>query len=131
MVMQFGTAERNAALDALETSIGTSATLEIRTGAPPVDCAAADTGTVLATMTLPADFMNPASGSVKTKLGTWQDLLADASGTAGHYRIKASGTCRNQGTVALTTGGDLNLDSITFTAGQPVTISTFQWSIPA
>jgi hypothetical protein len=131
MTMQWDETCRNAALDALETATGASPTLEIRTGPPPATCAAADTGTVLATMALPADFMNPASGGVKTKLGTWQDLLADASGTAGHYRIKQGANCRNQGTVALTTGGDLNLDSITFTAGQPVTITTFQWSIPA
>ena len=45
---QCSTAVRNGALDSRETTIGTDAILEIRTGVQPANCAAASTGTLLA-----------------------------------------------------------------------------------
>jgi hypothetical protein len=57
MTVQQSVTVRNAKLDAVETAIGVSPVLKIRTGAPPANCAAADTGTVLATCTLPSDWM--------------------------------------------------------------------------
>lgn len=128
MTVQFSTTVRNARLDAIETTVGTAAVLKIRTGAQPADCAAADSGTVLASITLPSDWANAASGGSKTKLGTWQDASADNSGTAAHYRLYASDgtTCHEQGSVTVTGGGgDLTLDSVSITAGQVVTISTW------
>lgn len=128
MTVQFSTTVRNARLDAIETTVGTSAVLKIRTGAQPADCAAADSGTVLASITLPSDWANAASGGSKTKAGTWQDASADNSGTAAHYRLYASDgtTCHEQGSVTVTGGGgDLTLDSVSITAGQVVTISTW------
>jgi len=99
MAFQFSTAARNGALDALEVAAGTSAVLRIRTGAPPANCAAARTGTVLATMNLPSDWMSAASGGVKSLLGTWQDTSADASGETGHFEIMdtALTNCHIQG----------------------------------
>ncbi len=99
MVMQHSTAVRNAALDAMETAVGVSPTLEIRTGPPPANCAAADTGTLLVTLPLPSDWMSPASAGVKALLGTWA-AAASASGTAGHFRIKQGATCHHQGIVS-------------------------------
>lgn len=126
MALQFSVTVRNARLDAIETTIGTAPTLEIRSGAAPANCAAADSGTVLATMTLPSDWLaNAASGS-KAIAGTWQDTSADATGTAAHFRIKASTTCHIQGTVTATGGGgDLQLVTTSLVATQPVTISAF------
>jgi hypothetical protein len=126
MTMQLGTAERNAALDAIETSIGVSAILKIRTGAAPANCAAADTGTVLATINLPSDWMLAASGGSKAMSGTWQDNTADASGTAAHFRVYDSGgtVCRIQGTVGVS-AADMIVDSVSFTAGQQFTITQF------
>lgn len=97
MSFQFSTAVRNASADVVETTIGTAPTLTIRTGAPPVDCAAADSGTVLATIVLPSDWSAAASSGVKTLLGTWQDAAADATGRASHFRIKQGATCHMQG----------------------------------
>jgi len=128
MALQYSTAVRNAKLDAVETSIGTSAVLRLRTGSPPANCATADSGTVLATLNLPTDWMNAASGGVKTLNGTWQDTSADATGTAGHWRLYASDgtTCGAQGTITVTGGGgDMTLDSVSITAGQQVTITSF------
>lgn len=128
MSLQLSVSVRNAELDAIETAIGVSAILKIRTGAPPSDCSQADTGTVLATVTLPSDWMGNASSGSKAKSGTWQDASADATGTAGHFRVYDSGgsTCHIQGTVTLTAGGgDLTLDNTSVVAGQTVTITSF------
>jgi hypothetical protein len=126
MPFQFSVAARNAAIDAIETTIGTAPTLEIRTGTVPANCAAADTGTVLATMTLPSDWLAAASSGSKTLLGTWQDTSADATGTAGHFRVKQGATTGIQGTVTATGGGgDMTLDNVSITTAQQVTVTSF------
>ena len=128
MALQLSTRLRNAGLDAYETTIGASAILKIRTGPKPANAAAADSGTVLATVVLPSDWMAAASGGSKAKSGTWQDTSADANGTAGHFRIYDSGgaTCDMQGTVTLTgDGGDMTLDNIAFVAGQQFSVTGF------
>ena len=128
MALQYSTNVRNGQLDALETAIGVSAVLKIRTGAPPANVAAADTGSVLATINLPSDWMAAAASGSKAKSGTWQDAAADASGTAGHFRIYASDgvTAHIQGTVTNTSGGgDMELDNVSINANQVVTINTF------
>lgn len=63
MTIQYSVAANNARLDAIETTIGASAILKIRTGAVPANAAAADTGTVLATVSLPADWMSGAANA--------------------------------------------------------------------
>lgn len=128
MTIQLATTTRNARLDAIETEIGINPVLKVRTGAPPADCAAADSGTVLSTMTLPTSWMNDAIGGAMSKSGVWQDLSADNSGNAGHFRIYDNGgaVCHIQGTITATGGGgDMTFDTITFVAGQQVTINSF------
>lgn len=128
MALQLSVAVRNARLDAIETTAGTAAVLKLRTGAQPATCATADAGTVLATMTLPSDWMNAASSGSKTLLGTWSDMQADAAGTAAHFRIYESTatTCHVQGTVTITGGGgDMTLDNTNIAANQGITITSF------
>lgn len=130
MTVQLSTPMRNNMLDQFEASIGVSAVLVIVVGAQPANTGAADPGLVLATLVLPVDWMNNASGGMKTKLGTWQDLVADATGTAGHWRIYDSsgvgGTCGAQGSCTLTGGGgDMTLDNTSIVAGQTVTVTGF------
>lgn len=128
MSVQLSVNVRNAKLDAIETQIGVSAVMKIRTGAPPANCAAADSGTVLATLSLPSDWMAAAASGSKAKSGTWQDASADAAGTAAHFRIYESTatTCHIQGTVTGTGGGgDMELDNPVIAVGQNVTINTF------
>lgn len=69
MTVQFSTTVRNAMLDVIETSIGTAPTLEIRSGAAPATCATAASGTVLATLVLPLDWMSNAASGAKACLG--------------------------------------------------------------
>jgi hypothetical protein len=131
MTIQFSAAVRNAMGNAIEATIGTSPTLEIRTGAPPATCATADSGTVLVTMALPSDWYGAYSAGAGALAGTWQDLSADASGVAAHYRIKQGGTCHEQGTVTATGGGgDLTLNNTNIAIGQQVDITSFGKTMP-
>lgn len=122
MAITLNTTLKNALLDGID-SVFNSGTLEIRSGSAP-GAGNAATGTVLATITLPADAFAAASGGTKAAQGTWQDLAADASGTAGYFRM-TGGSNTLEGTVTATGGGgDLTLDSIAITAGQQVTITS-------
>ena len=128
MTLQISVAVRNAMLDAIESTVSTGAILMIRTGAQPANCAAEDTGTVLATMRLPSDWMAAANAGSKALNGTWQDASADATGTAAHFRVYASDgtTCHMQGSVTATgAGGDMTLDNTSIATGQSITISSF------
>lgn len=128
MALQFSTTLRNSMLDQIEVYVSTSAVLKIRSGSAPSNCASADSGTVLATLSLPSDWMAAASSGTKSKSGTWSDSSADASGTAGHFRVYASDgtTCHMQGSITATGGGgDMTLDNTSISASQTVTVSTF------
>jgi hypothetical protein len=128
MAVQLSTAVRNARLDVIESTISTAAVLRIYTGAQPANCAAANSGTLLAEMTLPSDWMAAASGGSKALSGTWNDTSANGTGTAGHFRIyeTTATTCHIQGSVTATGGGgDLTLDNTSIAAAQTVTITSF------
>ena len=130
MTVQHSDAVRNARLDAIETTIGTTPYLDLRTGAQPANCASADAGTELVHMALPTDWLAAASGGTKAKAGTWSGTGA-AAGTAAHYRLKNSGdtTCHEQGSVTGTGGGgDLELDNTSIAVSQAVTISTWTYT---
>ena len=135
MALQASVAVRNGRADSVETVIGATAVLKIYdlTAGAPANCAAAITGTVLATMTLPSDWMAAAASGAKAKSGTWQDASADAAGTADFFRLFASDgtTCHLQGTVTATgSGGDLTLDNTSIASAQVVTITSFGWIEP-
>lgn len=132
MAFQFSASVRNAALDNIEATVGTAPTLTIRTGSAPANADATATGTVLATMTLPSDWMAAASGGSKAIAGgPWTESSADATGTAGHFRIVGSGGTI-QGTVTATGGGgDMTLDNTSITAGQQVNVTAFTLTFAA
>lgn len=129
MAFQYSTAVRNASLDPVETTIGTTPRLYFYTGSVPASCATAATGTLLnsASYSLPADWMNAASGGTKTLAGTWS-VVANAAGTAGYFRIlDSTGTTVGiQGTVTATGGGgDMTLDNPVIASGQTINITSF------
>jgi hypothetical protein len=128
MAFKLSVTARNATLQALEDHVGNNAILTISTGTPPLNCAAANTGTVLASMTLPDDWLGePSNGNVNLS-GSWQDLSADASGTAGHFRLfnNAGTTCHMQGNITATgLGGDMQLDNTNIAVGQQINITSF------
>lgn len=128
MTIQHSVAVRNARLDAIETTVGTSPILEIRTGAQPANCAASDSGTLLASITLPSDWLAAASSGSKAKSGTWQDSSANGTGTSAHFRLKDSTgtTCHQQGSVTATGGGgDMTVDNTSFASGQSFTVTGY------
>ncbi len=127
MAIQLSVTARNARLDTIETTAGTTAKLQLRTGAQPADCATAASGTLLAELTLPSDYLAAAASGSKAKSGTWSGVGA-AAGTAAHFRIvdNAGSTCHLQGTVTATAGGgDMTLDNTSIAVAQAVTINTF------
>lgn len=127
MSLQKSVAARNASLDAIEVTIGTSPKLQIRTGAAPANCAAADSGTLLCEIDLPSDWLAAAASGSKAKSGTWADVGV-AAGSAGHFRIKdSSGTTTHlQGTVTATGGGgDMTVDNVSIAVDQAVTVNSF------
>lgn len=144
MALAISTALQNHMLNgALNGAAGInfdSGVLEIRSGAAPGPNAA-DGGTLLASITVPADAFAAASGGSAAKSGTWEDTSADATGTAAHFRIKQSGDTggatgstdeRFEGTVSGTGGGgDIELDNTSITSGQTVTITAFSLTMPA
>ena len=128
MALQYSVTVRNAQLDAVETTVGTAPLLRIYSGSAPANCAAAASGTLLAEATLPSDWMAAASSGSKALSGTWQDASANATGTAGHWRLYDSGgtTCHAQGTVTATGGGgDMTLHNTSIASAQSVTITSF------
>ena len=132
MALKFSTRVRNARGNAIEATIGGAPQLFICSGAAPANITDADSGTLLCTMTLPADWLEAAAAAVTAKKGAWTgtgSVAAGAGTAAGHFRIKdaASPTSTDmQGTcTAAGGGGDMTLDNNSIATGQTVTVATF------
>lgn len=128
MAFQLSVNTRNATLAAIEAEVGENPIITISAGSVPANCGTANTGTVVATMVLPTSWLSdPTLGSV-TLSGTWQDLSADASGTAGYFRLhnNAGTVCHMQGSISATGGGgDMQLDNTNIATGQQINITAF------
>lgn len=137
MALATSTALKNQILDGILNSAAginfDDDILEFRTGAAPGPDLAA-TGTLVGSITLPADaFATAASGSADSS-GTWEEPAADAAGTIAHFRMKLTGDTdvadgtevRIEGTVTGTGGGgDIELDNTVVEVGQTITITSF------
>lgn len=139
MIVRVNIPLRNALLDALFNggsiaAIFDSGTAEFRTGANPGAADDAATGTVVATITLPADAMQAASGGSIVKTTTsWQDLAADNAGTIGWVRFKSADTTKVMDmdvTNAVGTGA-VKVDNPTLVAGQQFAVLTATLTWPA
>lgn len=126
MAHQYSVAVRDARNDAIEATIGVSAQLLLFSGAEPVNCAAADPAGLLATLTLPVNWMAASALGVKALAGVWTGLGTGA-GNAASYRIKdAAGiVCHIQGTVGVGAGFDLQVDNVSIAVGQVINIATY------
>lgn len=144
MALRLSTGFRNqkqdAAFNAGAGDSFDSGVLEYRTGTQPTAADDAPTGTLLVSMTLPADAFGASSAGAVAKAGTWNDSSADATGTAGWFRLRestdgggSSSTDRRiDGSITATGGGgDLTLDSTSITATQSVTQNSFTVTQPA
>jgi hypothetical protein len=120
MAFQYGATLRNNQVSQIQTTVGSSGTLKIFSGAEPANCAASDPSGLLATITLPSTFLT-SSGGVTTLAGTWS-ANASASGTAASWRMyDGSSVCHVQGNATT----DLVLNNTSLVSGQAVVVTSF------
>lgn len=117
MAVIYATNVKNARLNAVNISIGTTAVLEIGT---------TDMASVLASIPLDNPVAPPAVDGVMTFSGFPKTVTAIASGIAAAARIKTSETGVDV-VYGLTVGlaaANIILDSVNFTAGQTVKLNS-------
>lgn len=131
MTVKLGTSARNAAADAIAALLN-NGTFELRTGAPPTNPGDADSGTLLGAPTFGATAFGSASTGVATANALGDDT-AVASGDAGHFRAKSSGsTVIAQGTAGNSGDSpDFTLDNKAIVAGGTISVSALTLTVPA
>ena len=126
----------DAVVDRLDLNSPTPGYIEIRTGTQPADPDTVATGTLLATLTLSDPAFGAAAdgnpGGVATANAISDDTSADATGTAAWFRAYAGGgTAILDGDVTATSGGgDLELNTVSITAGGTVSITAWTVTMP-
>ena len=136
MATRLPTAARNAACNAVVDLIdaGGAGTMQIRTGSQPASANDAATGTLLGTLTFSATAFGDASAGAATANAITQDASADASGTAGWFRVLSGGGATVfDGTVGENPPGtaELILNETTITIGGPISVTSLTFTIPA
>ncbi len=121
---QQSVAQRNAGVDAKNTLLN-SGTVEIKTTSEPA--IGTETGTVLSTHTLASTAFTTASGGSATA-NAITDVTATASGTAGHYLGRSSGSAIIRSGTAGTSGTDMILNTTSITIGDNVSITAWTTS---
>ena len=128
MSLQFDATTRGSWCTTLNTNVGASAVLDIFSGSPPATCATADSGTLLASLTCNSGGFGTVASAVLTASAI-TPATAGATGTAGYFRLKDSGSVVHlQGTVAVS-GADLNITNTSINSGD--TVSVTSWTITA
>lgn len=110
---------RNAIITPLNTQRGSSAEVQVRSGA---NTGAGGQGTLLAELTGNAGGWGSATNGVLTSSAITADTSADNAGEAGHYQLNTSGSVYLES--GLIDGGDgVTIDNSTIAAGQTVQMS--------
>ena len=131
------TAKSNADNFKTNLDIGTTAAvIDIRTGAQPADPDTVATGTLLGTLTMSDPSFGAATdanpGGRITASAITDDSAADATGTAGYFRMRATGT--GAADVADgecgTSASDLNFNTVSITLGSAISITSFTVTQP-
>jgi hypothetical protein len=128
MAVRLDTDIRNALATQISTSFPAGSTVQIRSGAQPASANDTATGTLLATITLPASPWAAASGGAIAKQGTWSATVS-TGGTAGHARIIGGANAIDVSVG--TTGTDWIIDNATLVAGGTVTVVSASITVPA
>lgn len=125
-------AARNAALDTLNTTIGSGGFLRIYSGTQPANADAALGGnTQLAELALSSSpFAAASSGSVSINTVT-NDSSADATGTASFASLVTSGGTRVLDLSVGLSSADVIIDNTSIVAGQVVACTSLTFSLPA
>lgn len=116
MAVTYTTAVKSSRMSAVVTAAGATAVLEIGT---------TGMASILATITL-ANPIGTVTNGVLTLTMPRSDTSADNAGTAAAARIRTAtgGTDIITGLTVGLSGADINLDSLSITAGQTVTINS-------
>lgn len=133
MAYRLANAIRTIACDAIVDAIDTggAGTLQVRTGAQPTNVDDAAQGTLLGTLTFGATAFGSAATGVATANAVTSDTSADASGTAGHFRLlRGNGNIHSDGTCGQGSG-DLNFDNNVIVAGGVIAITSGTVTVPA
>jgi hypothetical protein len=131
VTLRLDTTLRNNMLDAITSFAGNTGYIRIYSGTQPASGGGGLSGnTLLAELRFNATFAPAAAAGVLTLNAITSDASADATGTATWMRLlKSDGTTFwADGTVS-TSGADLNLNTVSITAGGTVAISS--WTITA
>src|SRR5690606_8893783 len=132
MAVRLSVGLANQMANAIDTYIGTTGTIKIYTGTQP---ATADTtvpggSTLLATFSLGNPAFGDASNGVITLEDTPLTVAANATGTAGWFRLeKGDGTDVLDGSVG-TSGAQINLNTTSITEGVNVSITSGKITMP-
>jgi hypothetical protein len=114
----------------------TAATIRGRSGAQPVDPDAAESGTLLFTLTMSDPAFGAAAdgtpGGLATASAITDDSSADASGTLGYCRVGATGTGADDHIdgEAGTSASDYNFNTLAITLGSTVSMTSFTVTVP-
>lgn len=123
MAVKISIALRIARMTEVNTRAGNSAKIRIYTGAQPANADAAASGTLLGEVTGNAAGFGTIDGSGNlTANAMTEDSAADATGTAGWFRVLASDgvTVVFDGAV----GAEMTLVTNSIVAGQPIRITS-------
>lgn len=124
-----------AGLDAICAKLNTSGVIKVFTGSAPSHTGAADTGTLLVTLTLSTTAFAASTDGTTTGIMTATanaitSGTAAASGTAGYFRAyDGSVVCHIQGSCG-TSAADMILNSTTITSGDVVAATSWVVTLP-
>lgn len=126
------TAMANAAVDLIDAGPA-AGTVQIRTGGQPATAGTAASGTLLGTLTLSDPAFADAVNGVATAGAITGDSSADATGTAGWYRVlDSTGATVMDGSIsAAGGGGDMILDSTAIVQGGTISVTSWTVTQPA
>ena len=100
-------------------------------GAGIIEIHTAAFGALLATLTFTDPAFGASASGTATASAITGDTSADATGTAAVFRIRTSTpTTQFEGTVS-TAGADINFNTVSFTAGDSVDITSMTITMPA
>lgn len=122
----------NAAVDLIDAGPG-AGTVQIRTGGQPATAGTAATGTLLGTLTLSDPAFADAVNGVATAGAITGDSSADATGTAGWYRVlDSTGATVMDGAISEAGGGgDMILDKTAIVQGGTISVTSWTVTQPA
>lgn len=142
MALKHSLGLRNFLLDSgMQTAFDTNGRIAVYTGAQPANPDTNASGTKLGTLVFSSDAFGAASGGGISLAAVTSDTSADATGTAGWFRIynngedpdtvtPATGAQTAQRRLDGTIGTDMLMDNTSVTAGGTIAMSGWTYNAP-